>query len=64
MASQPDDTRAKGRNAEVIADTRRHLSERLSDPYLTDHDRWVLLQLGRFLSGIRPEAERPFSPER
>ena len=41
----------------IIGATRRGLSERLSDPYLTDHDRWVLRQFGRFLSGIAPEPD-------
>jgi hypothetical protein len=31
--------------------TQRGVTERLADPYLTDHDRWVLGQFARFLSG-------------
>jgi hypothetical protein len=57
MSSQPDDPGRDGRNdEELVSATRRSVSERLSDPYLTDHDRWVLRQFGRFLNGITPEA--------
>lgn len=31
--------------------------ERLADPYLTEHDRWVLLQFARFLSGQAPDPD-------
>ncbi len=34
--------------------THRGIIERLSDPYLTDHDRWVLGQFARFLEGQTP----------
>jgi hypothetical protein len=34
--------------------TRRGVLERLTDPYLTDHDRWVLGQFARFLDGQAP----------
>lgn len=37
--------------------TRRDLVERLADPYLTDHDRWVLGQFARFLGGRAPEPD-------
>ncbi len=33
---------------------RRGIVERLADPYLTEHDRWVLGQFERFLSGRTP----------
>mgnify|MGYP001816677419 FL=1 len=56
MSSQPDDPGSDGRgDDELVSATRRSVSERLADPYLTDHDRWVLRQFGRFLSGITPE---------
>lgn len=48
--------------------TRDGIIDRLADPYLTDHDRWVLSQFARFLSGQTPEpdprvvARRPVSP--
>jgi len=38
--------------------TRRGIIERLADPYLTDHDRWVLGQFERFFSGRAPEPDR------
>lgn len=34
--------------------TQRGVLERLADPYLTDHDRWVLGQFARFLAGEAP----------
>lgn len=34
--------------------TQRGVVERLADPYLTDHDRWVLGQFARFLGGLAP----------
>ena len=37
--------------------TRRGVVERLADPYLTDHDRWVLRQFARFLEGRVPEPD-------
>jgi hypothetical protein len=37
-----------------FAVTHRGVIERLADPYLTDHDRWVLGQFARFLSGRAP----------
>ena len=39
---------------DVIAVTRRGVVERLADPYLTDHDRWVLRQFASFLGGVAP----------
>ena len=54
--------------AEHYRATRRGVTERLADPYLTDHDRWVLQQFASFLSGrtpgpdpraIRSRPERP-----
>ena len=40
------------------ATVQRALVARLADPYLTDHDRWVLCQFATFLSGIAPHARR------
>jgi hypothetical protein len=37
--------------------THRGVVERLADPYLTDHDRWVLRQFAHFLSGRTPEPD-------
>jgi len=36
--------------------------ERLTDPYLTEHDRWVLSQFARFLSGQAPEPDPRVAP--
>lgn len=58
MSSQSNVPRRNGWcQEEIVSDTRRGISERLSDPYLTAHDRWVLRQFGRFLSGIAPEPD-------
>ncbi len=37
-----------------LAVTRLGVVERLADPYLTDHDRWVLRQFAQFLAGVAP----------
>jgi hypothetical protein len=37
--------------------TRHGVVARLSDPFLTDHDRWVLGQFARFLGGQMPEPD-------
>ncbi|MEX1296130.1 MAG: hypothetical protein AB1Z67_08160 [Candidatus Limnocylindrales bacterium] len=59
MNDRSNDERGHGRHIEVIVfATRESIVERLADPYLTDHDRWVLRQFGRFLSGIAPEPDR------
>ncbi len=47
---------------DIVSITRRGVSARLSDPYLTDHDRWVLQQFRRFLGGIAPEPDPRVSP--
>lgn len=44
----------QGRDDDALADTRRGILERLADPYLTDHDRWVLRQFAQFLEGLTP----------
>jgi hypothetical protein len=62
MSIQPSSSRNDGRGGEdILSATRRGVSERLSDPYLTDHDRWVLGQFRRFLGGMVPEPD-PRSP--
>jgi hypothetical protein len=56
MSSQSDDPVADTQEIEdPVRAVRRSVYERLSDPYLNDHDRWVLRQFGRFLNGIAPE---------
>ena len=44
--------------------TRRGVVERLTDPYLTDHDRWVLGQFARFLDGHAPDPDPRAIPVR
>ena len=44
--------------------THRGIVERLADPYLTDHDRWVLGQFARFLEGQAPEPDPRVAPAR
>ena len=41
----------------TLAATHRGVIARLADPYLTEHDRWVLGQFARFLSGKAPEPD-------
>jgi hypothetical protein len=48
------DHSAEGRQEDALAETRQGIVERLADPYLTEHDRWVLRQFARFLEGITP----------
>jgi hypothetical protein len=38
--------------ATALAVTRLGVVARLADPYLTEHDRWVLDQFARFLAGM------------
>jgi hypothetical protein len=45
---------ALDRHDEAMAVTRLGVVERLADPYLTDHDRWVLRQFALFLAGVAP----------
>lgn len=42
---------------ELFGSTRLGVVERLADPYLTSHDRWVLRQFAMFLSGVAPEPD-------
>ena len=67
MSGQPDVLRALDhRQQEIIATTHHGVMARLTDPYLTDHDRWVLHQFARFLAGRTPEPDprvvRPRAP--
>ena len=39
---------------QLLATTRRDIADRIGDPYLTDHDRWVLGQFQVFLGGSTP----------
>jgi hypothetical protein len=68
---RPDIDAAAGRRlGEPFRHARLGVLERLADPYLTDHDRWVLGQFARFLSGRAPEPDprvlvrRPTGPLR
>jgi len=69
MSAPPTATQATdSRHRETYAITHRGVMARLADPYLTDHDRWVLGQFARFLSGRAPGPdpravrERPTRP--
>jgi len=42
--------------------TRRDVIARLTDPYLTDHDRWVLGQFASFLGGQAPGPDPRVAP--
>jgi len=58
MSSQSKASRHNRWNREeVVSATTRGISERLTDPYLTAHDRWVLQQFAKFLSGTAPEPD-------
>ena len=48
---------ADDRFAEHYRTTRHGVIERMADPYLTDHDRWVLQQFACFLSGRTPDPD-------
>ena len=52
------------RFAEHYRATRRGVVERMADPYLTDHDRWVLQQFAHFLSGRTPGPDPRVAPSR
>ena len=63
MSPQTDvDDLTEGRGQDVLAETQRGIVERLADPYLTDHDRWVLRQFALFLSGITPGPDPRVGP--
>lgn len=55
MDGRPLDGRVRGHVAEdSLSITRRGIIDRLADPYLTEHDRWVLGQFAAFLAGVTP----------
>lgn len=59
MDTQHDSSRDEFRRVEEARLlTHRGVIERLADPYLTDHDRWVLGQFARFLDGRAPAPDR------
>ncbi|MFO7534036.1 MAG: hypothetical protein R6W93_16410 [Candidatus Limnocylindrales bacterium] len=59
MDTQHDSSRDDFRRVEEVRLlTHRGVIERLADPYLTDHDRWVLGQFARFLDGQAPAPDR------
>lgn len=47
-----------GSLAAALAVTRLGVVARLADPYLTEHDRWVLGQFARFLAGMTPAPDQ------
>ena len=56
MSVQPSSVNGLTRLADdMVASTRRGVIERMADPYLTDHDRWVLRQFANFLSRLTPD---------
>lgn len=58
MSRQLDHAGIGGTSADdIVGRTRRGVFARLKDPHLNDHDRWVLHQFGRFLSGVAPEPD-------
>jgi hypothetical protein len=46
-----------GRLEDELAAARHGVVARLADPYLTEHDRWVLGQFERFLAGVTPSPD-------
>jgi hypothetical protein len=71
MDPQPHATDPADPGARAALDaTRQGLTDRLDDPYLTEHDRWVLRQFASFLGGVTPGPDprarraRPVSPLR
>jgi hypothetical protein len=50
--------------AAALAVTRLGVVARLADPYLTEHDRWVLGQFARFLAGMTPAPDQPVARPR
>jgi len=65
MTAQPG---ALPATTKLMLTTRHGVIARMADPYLTDHDRWVLRQFARFLSGVAPDPDprvtRRARPER
>ena len=65
MDAQPDLYRGANRLiGEQYRTTHRGVVERLADPYLTEHDRWVLRQFACFLSGLAPGPDPRVAPAR
>jgi hypothetical protein len=48
---------ADGRARAALELTRQGVADRLADPYLTEHDRWVLRQFASFLGGVAPNPD-------
>ncbi len=48
---------ADGRARAALDLTRQGVADRLADPYLTEHDRWVLRQFASFLGGVAPNPD-------
>jgi hypothetical protein len=56
MAAQSDALEVTdGACEDTLTATRRGVMERMADPYLTDHDRWVLRQFANFLGRLTPD---------
>jgi hypothetical protein len=55
MDPQPHAADLDDAGADAALDaTRQGVADRLDDPYLTEHDRWVLRQFASFLGGVTP----------
>lgn len=58
MDQQPHGGAAADTGARAALDlTRQGVADRLADPYLTEHDRWVLRQFASFLGGVAPNPD-------
>jgi hypothetical protein len=42
---------------DAVVNTRRQLHQRLRDPWMTEHDLWVLGQFAKFFSGTTPDPD-------
>jgi hypothetical protein len=64
MTQATEYPQAEGQLEDCYRVTRDGIIERLTDPYLTEHDRWVLHQFARFLAGQVPDPDPRVTPRR
>lgn len=63
MTTKSTDPRTGGGTVQsTVEATRRDVLARLADPFLTDHDRWVLRQFASFLDGQAPGPDPRVAP--
>ena len=63
MSVQPSSYGTRdARTQDRFSSTRDGVIERLADPYLTEHDRWVLRQFAQFLGGAAPGPDPRVTP--